>query len=132
MNRPLMVIVLAVLVIAGCNAERPAPSPSRILGPGERWVPVALWELNGQTFLCAGGGFVEGQRLHGAPDDPRLVWMEKSDGTREEVAWPTGFSARFTPELELLDGSGRVVAWEGTRVVGGCVTAEPGVLRVEL
>jgi hypothetical protein len=47
-----------VLAIAGCSGTPPA-TPTRSLGPGEGWVPVANWSVGGQTVLCAGGGFVQ-------------------------------------------------------------------------
>jgi hypothetical protein len=43
--------------------------------------------------------------------------------TRRRV--PPGFTARFTPQLEVLNANGDVVAREGTGVTGGCM-AGPG------
>jgi hypothetical protein len=124
-------LALAVLV-AACSS-RPAATPQRSLGPGERRVPtVNLTTPEGQQLLCAGGGFVEEVRLRGSPDDPRLVWMVDRDGARTDLAWPVGYSAPFTPDLELLDNSGRVVGRQGSLVVGGCETADPGVMWVDL
>ena len=117
--------LLAICVgIAACGGG-PEPTPSRTLGAGEQWLPVASW--GGNNTLCAGGGYVGVFRLHGAPDDPRLAWMIRPDGTRAELAWPVGFGARFDPTLEVLDAHGRVVASEGSIVQGGCGTADPGV-----
>ena len=116
--------LVAFVVLAGCAAT---PTPSRALGPGEQWLPVAVW--NG--MLCAGGGFVGDFRIRGALTDPRLTWMERPDGTRQDVAWPVGYSARFTPQLELLDDEGAVIARESDHVDGGCPTAETGVMAVE-
>ena len=42
--------------------------------------------------------------------------MSDDAGERTELAWPVGYSARFVPDLELLDASGRVVA-RGASVV---------------
>jgi hypothetical protein len=53
-------------------------------------------------------------------------------GQRLELAWPLGYSARFTPRLELLDENGDVVGREGDELTGGCTTADPGVWFVEL
>jgi hypothetical protein len=132
MHRHVLAALAASCVLAACIA-RPVPTPSRPLGPGEQWLPVANWTLpSGDTFLCAGGGFVQDIRLRGAPDDPRLVWMVYPDGGRTDLSWPAGYSARFVPTLEVLDGSGRVVGRDGTLVTGGCGTQEPGVMFVEL
>lgn len=125
-------LLFAVLLVAACSS-RPAPTPQRTLGPGERWVPIANWTTSGgQQVLCAGGGFPGVIRLRGSPDDPRLVWMVDAGGARTDLAWPVGYSARFTPELELLDNSARVVGRQGSLVVGGCQTADHGVMSVEL
>lgn len=116
-----LTLLVICLALAACGAT---PTPSRALGVGEQWLPVANW---GDNMLCAGTGYVGEFRLHGAADDPRLAWMIRPDGTRTELAWPVGFSARFAPTLEVLDGQGRVIASEGSIVHGGCGTADPGV-----
>jgi hypothetical protein len=90
---------------------------------GERWLPVANFGSDG---LCGGAGYVGEFRLHGAADDPRQAWMIGPDG-RRELAWPVGFSARFTPMLQVLDERGRLVASEGALVTGGCPTDDAGV-----
>jgi hypothetical protein len=122
MGRSLTLLVICV-ALAAC-AGKPTPTPSRTLGAGEHWLPVANW---GDDMLCAGGGYPDEPRLHGAPDDPRLVWMIRSDGTRTELGRPLGFSARFAPTLQVLDDHGRVIASERSIVQGGCGTADPGV-----
>jgi hypothetical protein len=74
---------------------------------------------------------VEKVRLRGSPIDPRLVWMVWPDGHRTELGWPVSYSARFTPQLELLDGNGHVIARDGSRIEGGCSTADPQVMSVD-
>jgi hypothetical protein len=110
------------LALAAC-VTGPTPTPSRSLGVGERWLPVADFGADG---LCGGAGYVGEFRLHGAADDPRLAWMIGPDG-RRELAWPVGFSARFTPTLQVFDERGRLVASEGALVTGGCPTDDAGV-----
>ena len=96
-------------------------------------MPVELWEpVNGIPVACGGVGYEGEFRLHGSPTDQRLVWMTFPDGSRRELAWPLGYSARFTPDLELLDENGKLVGREGTPVTGGCETPQRGVLWVEL
>lgn len=127
---------IVVVGLAGCGMlaqvfATPGPKAPRELGPGEAWVPIELWEpINGVPVGCGGVGYEGEYRLHGSATDPRLVWMTFPDGVRHELAWPLGYSARFTPGLELLDETGRVVAREGTLVTGGCGTPQPGVLWV--
>lgn len=131
---------LALVFIAGCGAvlptSPPAPTPrpsARPPGPGEVAVPVELWEpVNGIPVLCGGVGFEGESLLHGSATDPRVVWMTYPDGSRHELAWPRGYSARFAPAFELLDERGVVVGREGTLVMGGCGTPKPGVEWVEL
>jgi hypothetical protein len=126
-----VIVVTALLLVAACAAA----TPTRPLGPGEQWVPVANWKAGpfGPELLCAGTGWVPPGALHGSANDPRLVWVTRGAGTRRlEVGWPLGYSARFTPQLELLDAAGSVVGHEGTAVGGGCLTADADVWSVEL
>jgi hypothetical protein len=82
-------------------------------------------------MACAGVGWVGGGHyLTGSASDLRLVWMVS--GKRFELEWPVGYSARFTPQLELLDAEGVVVGREGSELIGGCETAEAGVWQVDL
>jgi len=55
----------------------------------------------------------------------RPVWVESWDGEQRDIVWPYGFSARFTPALELLNARGEVVAREGDvlDLGGGVVSA---------
>jgi hypothetical protein len=70
--------------------------------------------------------------LTGSPLDPRIAWLEPG-GAR--LVWPAGFSARFTPRLEIVDRDGSVVMREGEQVSGACVAGpvdDPGrVLMIE-
>jgi hypothetical protein len=120
--------VLLLVALAACGSPALSSVPIRALGPGERWLPVADW---GGNMLCAGGGYVGDFRLHGSPDDPRLAWMNWGDGSRRELGWLPGTSARFTPNLEVIGADGQVIAREGSLVTGGCPTADTGVLFVD-
>jgi hypothetical protein len=59
--------------------------------------------------------------LTGDPKDPRVAWLVY-DGQRRDVVFPSGYTARFDPQLEILDGSGQIVGRAGDQVTGGCVT----------
>ena len=77
---------------------------------------------------CAGVG--TDAVLRGSPDDPRIVWLDfpriPGDVTPDPaakqptVSWPAGYRARFTPKLEIVDGSGNVVIREGDGIQGAC------------
>ena len=41
---------------------------------------------------------------------------------RKELVWPPGYTARFSPELEILDASHRVRLVAGDMIDGGCVS----------
>jgi hypothetical protein len=125
-------VVAAVAMLGACAATPPVATPSRSLGPGERRAPVANWQGSQGPVICSGGGLLGDFRLRGSADDARLVWMVSPDGSRTELAWPVGYSARFTPGLEHLDDHARVVGTDGTLVTGECPTADPAVLSVEL
>jgi hypothetical protein len=116
--------VMLVLIVAGCGSVAPSAVGARPLGPGERWLPVAEW---GSLMLCAGVGYVGEFRLHGSPSDPRLAWMTMPDGSRRELAWEAGTSARFSPDLVVIGPDSQVIASEGSRVTGGCPTADSTV-----
>ncbi|MDL2336193.1 MAG: hypothetical protein QFC55_09200, partial [Chloroflexota bacterium] len=88
----------------------PAKTPEDIKAAG----------IGGISILCAGTGWVgDGHVLTGSADDSRLVWMMVG-GERKELEFPVGYSARFTPDLELLDENGKVVGREGSTLTGGC------------
>lgn len=118
-------MLLLVVLLAACTGT-PTPTPSRTLGPGERWLPVA-----DMPEVCAGTG-LDGVTLHGSADDPRVTWVEFSDRSRREIAWPLGYSARFDPALEVLDEQGRVIATDGTPVIGQCPTRDSRIMQVDV
>jgi hypothetical protein len=82
--------------------------------------PVSL--PPGAVEACAGVGL--SAVLHGDAADPHVAWLVNDLGTRIDVMWPPGYRARFTPNLEVLDGSEVVVIRAGDPVTGGCVTAD--------
>ncbi len=92
MKRGLLVATVVVL-LAACGAT-PTPSP-------------ALPTLASDVSICAGVG--TGATLAGSPTDPRVAWLVDPTGGRREIVWPPGFTARFDPDLAVLDASGKVV-----------------------
>ena len=67
---------------------------------------------------CAGVGL--DAYLHGNAGDPRTAWLERPDGTRQDIRFPAGHTAVFAPTLQVLDPAGRVVMEEGDYVYGAC------------
>jgi hypothetical protein len=51
--------------------------------------------------------------------DPARVWLDRNDGRRVDLRWPSGFRAQFTPSAEVMDGGGRVIARQGDAVTLG-------------
>jgi hypothetical protein len=99
-----------LLLLIGC--EQPSDPPTLEL-------PTTEFEV------CAGYGL--SAVLGGDPADPDIAWLEGYlSGERMSVAWPTGFTARFAPELEVMDPTGRVVLREGDYVNGSCGTTPAG------
>ncbi|HJP89081.1 MAG TPA: hypothetical protein VJ850_08615 [Candidatus Limnocylindrales bacterium] len=116
-----LVAVALAIAITGCGTSYRYENPTRPLGPGERWLPVFPVAMSdGTQILCGGVGFVGNFVLRGSAADPRQAWVIQPDGRRMELVWPAGYSARFTPQLEVLDETSQVVAREGSIATGGC------------
>jgi hypothetical protein len=95
--------IALALTVGACAISRPLPT-----------VEV----FNG---ACRGVG-LDGH-VTGDPFDPRLAWVIHDDGGgRIDVIWPPGYTARFTPRLEVLDEQGAVAYRDGDPVSGGCTT----------
>ena len=72
--------------------------------------------------------------LHGSSSDARVTWAtDTAAGGRLDLLWPVGYSARFSPHLEILDEHGTVVAHEGDLIIGSCLTQsdDGGAVRVD-
>ena len=101
--------LLAVMLVAGCATLRALPT---------------LASYNGG---CRGVGL--DATLVGDPADPRVAWLV-GNGGRQEIVWPPGYSARFTPALEILDASNQIVLRGGDKITGGCTSGRPDVLLI--
>ncbi len=113
MKRGLLVGSVAVL-LAACGAT---PSPS-------------LPTLDSDIQVC--GGVHLGGTLAGSPTDPRVAWLAIANGGRQEIVWPQGYSARFDPDLAVLDASGKMVYRAGDTIEGGCVVGNDDSPRLIL
>ena len=105
----LSLMALGLAATLGACRSAPEPTPTAFLG----MVPLPTLDM----AVCAGVGL--DATLTGDPADPRFAWLV-SGGERIDVVFPVGFTARFTPKLEVLDAHGVVVAQEGTHINGGC------------
>jgi hypothetical protein len=123
-------LLLLTWLLVACSATPPAttsPSESPSLGPGQHALPTFQPTVDGVPVACAGVGYLGEVTIHGSTGDPALTWIVfEPEGRRENLLWPAGYQARFTPALEVLDPSGRVVAREGDRVTGGCAMPPGG------
>jgi hypothetical protein len=122
--------LVLVAVLSGCAAAESPTPPLATLAPGEVALPEYLAEVGGAPQLCAGVAFVGySVVVHGSPDDPALTWIVfGNDGHRENLLWPPGYRARFTPSLVVLDPTGQIVAREGEYATGGCPMLPGGTL----
>ncbi len=109
MKRVLLVGTIAIL-LAACGAT---PTPT-----------LPTLPMRAEDTPCAGVG--NDGTLVGSPTDPRVAWLAEPQGGRVEIVWPQGFTARFDPDLAVLDASGKVVYRAGDRPGGGCVIGDPG------
>lgn len=128
--RRFALITLISTLTVGCSLIALLNEP-RALGPGEHWLPAVEQPLPSgvEDRACDGVGLV-GATLHGSPTDPRLAWMEGPMG-RVELVWPRGYSARFNPQLEVLDDADQLIATERVPIIGACGTPDPKLLEVD-
>jgi hypothetical protein len=102
------------LLIAGCGGAAPGPT---------------LHTLDTSGMACGGTGLVDAT-LRGSATDPRVAWIEIPGYGEQLAVFPEGFSARFTPSLEVLNQSGAVVFREGDAITGTCGGAGDGGLLI--
>lgn len=125
--RPMMGFAAILFgLAAACGSG--TPDDPRPVGSGVFALPVASWVQNGQPILCAGIGFPHAT-IHGSPADPMVVWVE-DDESRLRLAWPPGYTARFDPDLRVVDASGNVVFREADAISDGCETGDAGVWSI--
>ena len=115
--------LIALVVCAACTGLGSSPVPSRF--PGLLALPSVVIQGDG----CAGVGLGDNAVFAGDPDDPRVAWVQQGIA-RMDVDFPPWLGARFTPELEIVDASGQVIARTGDRVEGGCAMGDGKPLLV--
>jgi hypothetical protein len=100
-------ILLAVLLAAGCSS-----SAAKVVT-----IPTEPSPPAGQVDLCPTAAFTP-FTLAGDPAKSPPVWGINSFGDVFAITWPTGFTARFSPGLQIIDPTGAVVATGGVVITG--------------
>jgi hypothetical protein len=94
-------MLLAALLI-GCGAQTARPLPTAEFPERCRGVAVEA-------------------TLAGDAGDPRIAWLVHDSGDETPLLWPSGWSARFAPSLEVLDDRGVVRMRSGDRFASVCL-----------
>ena len=107
------------------SVDHPGPSTSvpavATNPPSVATATIRTVDVSGK--VCGGIGFNDGT-LRGDPHDPRVAWLDLGSSGTMDLVFPKGFTARFTPRLEILDANGQVRFREGSAITGGCVWGE--------
>lgn len=99
-------VLTAVVMVVGCGAGGASTA-------GTVNIPTLPSPSPGVEVLCASALHAP-FTLEGAATASPAVWGVDIARHRFGIVWPPGFSARFSPGLEILDTSGAVVARQGT------------------
>jgi hypothetical protein len=116
-------------------AVRPPVPSTTASSPAESGVPPISLPNWGDRWNGYCGGTGTDATLRGDPLDPAVTWLDPNPGFdwmgepwRHYVTWPPGFTARFTPRLEVIDPIGQVVMREGDHVEGSCLGSDAGAI----
>jgi hypothetical protein len=113
--------VIALAAISAACGPAPPPTTAATSIPTVFVLPPAPF-----PNACRGIGI--DAVLVGGATDPRIAWLATARQGNKELVWPPGYVARFGPDLEIIDGTGRVVFRQGDKVTGGCVKGPPDAL----
>lgn len=97
-------------------------------------IPTASLRTDPTRLGSCGIGVGRDATVHGSASDPRLAWaVDNTSGQRAELIWPSGYNARFTPALVIVDRDGKAVAHEGDLIIGSCLSRndEPDAIQVD-
>jgi|tagenome__1003787_1003787.scaffolds.fasta_scaffold19121854_2 hypothetical protein len=92
-------LCLLAIVLNGCTTERPLPAAE---------------------FADRCRGVATDAVLAGSANDRRVTWLQTPEGGQMSLVWPAGWTARFSPDLQVLDVGGVVRMRAGDRVSGIC------------
>lgn len=71
--------------------------------------------------------------IHGSASDTQLAWaIDNMTGKRVELIWPARYTARFSPQLVIVDPAGKVVAHEGDLIIGSCLSRPEDADAIEV
>jgi hypothetical protein len=116
-----MVAAFVLLAISACSAPaQTSVAPSSLIALPT--LPPAIGLPSGAQRGCRGVGI--DAVLRGNATDPWVAWLVTSGGARLNPYWPSGYRARFTPNLEILDATGGVVLRSGAHLSGACENAD--------
>ena len=123
-----------------CDASRPCCSCCRASSLAARWCRRSPRAAHSGPANTGSPGPMPASVKSSAWREPRCMGRPRTgpcgwNRLREEaieLVWPPRFSARFDPDLEVLDHLGRVAAREGTPVTEACLTGDPDVLSPDL
>ncbi len=116
------------VVVAGCH-RAPTGSLDDRLEPGWVWHAASQSADPRRSVERLLRGRRHRRHAPGRPARSRSApWLQPDPGARvspEPIAliWPPGFTARFAPQLEVIDPIGQIVMREGDPLGGSCLSA---------
>ena len=114
--------VAALLVLDACGV---GASTTLLPSGGYALKTVDMSGCASASAVCACGGVgLENTTIEGSPADSRVAWLASPGLPDRSVVFPSGWWARFTPMLEVIDASGHVAFRGGDRVAGACVASD--------
>ena len=131
-GRSLALLTAALLALA-CTAQPSAPPPTSEATLGASTTPSSLpatptasaataYALTTDPRWGCPFGVGADVTIRGSLDDPKRVWgIDNSSGARVELLWPPGYSARFEPDLVIIDEDGEVVGHDADLIIGACM-----------
>jgi hypothetical protein len=118
-GRPIVLAAAVVVAVMGCNAFAPRTSLPPLLPGAVRIATDNADPGAGLSVMCRLGRAlnpVVGALAGENGKEPFSSWLVRGDGSPLYVVWPRGFSARFQPDLELIDRNNIVVARRGAAI----------------
>jgi hypothetical protein len=122
----MLVAVLGSIALAACGPSGSAAESSAAAATSAPSGP-ALHTIDLAGKECAGFGLSDAT-LHGAADDPRIAWVARAGRDDQPAIFPSGYTARFAPTLEVLTPDGAVAFREGDAIVDVCAEVDGALI----